>query len=468
MRKINNSEVVHRIHMELQPGDNYHSPYYIDVNGFLKGEWGGYDKILDLGPDGEAQFEIYYDRFSKRILISEYGYFYNKFSCEKFDAVLKLTPNIYLCEKNERLGLIDDNGKTILHTSFNNIEPFLDFDDELLFIVTTETGKFLYNYTRKRESEVFEDIHIFNQIIYKSNQMYGILDKNGNMLTEAIYIKPKCDTRLLYLFQDMYFQVTFKDDKYYGNFSTKEFDNCLRIGSYNFGNYYFLVEKDGKYGLFTSYAKLICEPILDEIILYKFKKYSCYGCFRTILEDEETNKWYDVIFIIARLGNKYKLFNAQDGSCIIDDCDSIEYEASYYRNGNAYISFKKSGNVGYVSSCGIILSKEDYDDIHYALGYFFIEKKQKHGLLSESGFEIVPCEYDKILVNCGTGEIEVEKDGEKKKLSYRNKKSKSHSFYERPTYEKYSGSYAQDEAGYSDDDIDTVFDGDPSAYWNID
>jgi len=36
------------------------------------------------------------------------------------------------------------------------------------------------------------------------------------------------------------------------------------------------------------------------------------------------------------------------------------------------------------------------------------------------------------------------------------------------TYERYNGSYAQDEMGYSDDEIDTIFDGDPSAYWNID
>lgn len=40
--------------------------------------------------------------------------------------------------------------------------------------------------------------------------------------------------------------------------------------------------------------------------------------------------------------------------------------------------------------------------------------------------------------------------------------------YEPQTYGKYSGTYAQDEMGYSDDDIDTIFDGDPSAYWNID
>lgn len=39
---------------------------------------------------------------------------------------------------------------------------------------------------------------------------------------------------------------------------------------------------------------------------------------------------------------------------------------------------------------------------------------------------------------------------------------------EDPTYERYNGSYAQDEMGYSDDDIDTIFDGDPDAYWNID
>lgn len=39
---------------------------------------------------------------------------------------------------------------------------------------------------------------------------------------------------------------------------------------------------------------------------------------------------------------------------------------------------------------------------------------------------------------------------------------------ETPSYDRYCGSYAQDVMGYSDDDIDTIFDGDPDAYWNID
>lgn len=36
------------------------------------------------------------------------------------------------------------------------------------------------------------------------------------------------------------------------------------------------------------------------------------------------------------------------------------------------------------------------------------------------------------------------------------------------TYDKYEGSYAQNIEGYSDQDIDDLFDGDPTAYWNID
>ena len=35
-------------------------------------------------------------------------------------------------------------------------------------------------------------------------------------------------------------------------------------------------------------------------------------------------------------------------------------------------------------------------------------------------------------------------------------------------YGRYRGSYVQDEMGWSDDDIDTILDGDPDAYWNID
>ncbi len=39
---------------------------------------------------------------------------------------------------------------------------------------------------------------------------------------------------------------------------------------------------------------------------------------------------------------------------------------------------------------------------------------------------------------------------------------------ERHTYDDYNGSYAQDQMGWSDQDINDVFGGDADAYWNID
>ena len=39
---------------------------------------------------------------------------------------------------------------------------------------------------------------------------------------------------------------------------------------------------------------------------------------------------------------------------------------------------------------------------------------------------------------------------------------------EERTYSHYNGSYAQVVEGWSDQNIDIVFDGDPDAYWNID
>lgn len=55
-------------------------------------------------------------------------------------------------------------------------------------------------------------------------------------------------------------------------------------------------------------------------------------------------------------------------------------------------------------------------------------------------------------------DCEVFNDGEVCDCNYKEKR----------TYNRYNGSYAQDIMGYSDDDIDTIFDGEPDAYWNID
>ncbi len=50
----------------------------------------------------------------------------------------------------------------------------------------------------------------------------------------------------------------------------------------------------------------------------------------------------------------------------------------------------------------------------------------------------------------------------------KHSQSNNDDFYERQTFEDHNGSYAQDYAGYSDQDIDSIFEGDADNYWNID
>lgn len=110
----------------------------------------------------------------------------------------------------------------------------------------------------------------------------------------------------------------------------------------------------------------------------------------------------------------------------------------------------------------------------------------KWGIINEEGEEVLPLEYDDIWnfkgknrystkVIKGDEETEVYFHNLNPSLPIRgagrycNIESNSCGDNEsRKHYGEYAGSYVQDEMGYSDEDINDAFDGDPDAYWNID
>ena len=131
---------------------------------------------------------------------------------------------------------------------------------------------------------------------------------------------------------------------------------------------------------------------------------------------------------------------------------------------------------------------EYYDDIywHEDIEHCYVKKNDKYGFINSIGEQVIPCVYDRLesiiwmdgvcsdcaIFNGQIGRIRkcefiptiTIDSSEKGDREYYRRLSN----WERPKYERYAGSYAQDEMGYSDNDIDTLFDGDPSAYWNID
>ena len=107
----------------------------------------------------------------------------------------------------------------------------------------------------------------------------------------------------------------------------------------------------------------------------------------------------------------------------------------------------------------------------------------KWGIIDEDGKEVLKAEYDSIWKFEGKQryDTKVIKDGvelwfdlfdlefeEEEEEAYYEDETNIPEYEEERHFGRYAGSYAQDDMGYSDEEIDTIFDGDPSAYWNID
>ena len=113
-------------------------------------------------------------------------------------------------------------------------------------------------------------------------------------------------------------------------------------------------------------------------------------------------------------------------------------------------------------------------------GYTRVLINEKWGIINEFGEEVLPVKYDEIWNFYNKG-LNVTRILENSKYQYfpikevptHTKEVPTHTNYEVDDeydshYGEYAGSYAQDVMGYSDEEIDDAFDGDPDAYWNID
>ena len=115
---------------------------------------------------------------------------------------------------------------------------------------------------------------------------------------------------------------------------------------------------------------------------------------------------------------------------------------------------------------GFVLSPDNYEEIIIDYNHIYLTKNGKKGLLDINGCKLLPCIYDDIKI--GWKKFTVTIDGKQEIIDYNRTHDINYNNYAPQHYGRYSGSYAQEEMGYSDEDIDTIFDGDPTAYWNID
>ena len=205
--------------------------------------------------------------------------------------------DIYICEINGKCGLIDANEKILLHAEYKDIQPpffagiFLESglqyyylseekychssweyknNDNIFFIVATESGRFLYNLSKKSSSTIYDDIMVYTeshpQIIFKDGRKYGTLDIEGKVLLKPFYEFNDIFPRgLYYNFQNSKYKVWEEDGLFYGEIPSSEYDICIKVGSH------FICKRENKFGLISDKLIHIVEPVLDELILYQDK-----------------------------------------------------------------------------------------------------------------------------------------------------------------------------------------------------
>jgi len=116
-----------------------------------------------------------------------------------------------------------------------------------------------------------------------------------------------------------------------------------------------------------------------------------------------------------------------------------------------YLQIQLSVNKGYISIEKLLVICPDKIFNEFAMDKKFIDKMQKEFKMNFTEVKKCYLESHKYQHQQNYYEQEFELD-----------------YSENQSYRRYSGSYAQDEAGFSDEDIDIVFEGDPDMYWNID
>jgi hypothetical protein len=148
-------------------------------------------------------------------------------------------------------------------------------------------------------------------------------------------------------------------------------------------------------------------------------------------------------------------------------------EARSFHEGRAAVK-GLNGRYGFVDYRGNIVCTCKWakvNDFHEGLARVYDDYLGKYGYIDYEGELVISCNYNSGSDFCN-GLASVERYGEYFAIDGGGNRIEAE--YDKPidgetsSYERYRGSYAQDEMEYSDSDIDTIFDGDPDAYWNID
>ena len=335
---------------------------------------------------------------------------------------------------------------------------------------TTRKGEYLLNKKNNIKTKLYDHIYSYmNGYLIEKDGLYGLMDLSGNEIVSPQYKKsiksdkyPRPfvpDSAYPYLICEYEGKeiVIHSNGKYDGVISL-EYEGCCRIPFLD----YYIVRKDQKYGIVSKWDNRIILPTQ----------------YISIKSYEETLRPTTNNIVVVQDENGFFLFSLQKVERLTSHYDNIEFTQAKNntcinrRNCSFYIG-EKCCRKYILSSVGKLVTDISYDEIILFRNRFLkVRDGAKWGLINRQGELLLTIDYDSIDSICN-GIVNVVNEGERMQIKIDSSKflydeTLPVNTWEASSYGKYPGSYAQDEMGWSDDDIDTVLDGNPEAYWNID
>lgn len=312
----------------------------------------------------------------------------------------------FMLSSDENIGVIDKKGNKIIDTKYIAIDipnPSKDVffcysDDETVTILNKNAEEILNNYqnvqiiqSTNENSEIEK-----NALKYKNGEFYGLIDLDGNIVTEAIYSE----------------LVSLND----------------KPGA-------ILAKKDDKYGVLDSKGNLIIDFIYDGIFADGYNS----------AEDLYTKTGY----IVSQKDNdgvKYGYIDYKGNLLLDTKYESLE-RALEYSEDDIYLIVMQKGKKGVFKNKKKIIDL-NFQDINYSdlSNVFIVNKNGKYGFCNKQGKMILKPEYTDYSI--AGNYISVEKDAERKLFDINGNLVNSASYTKMIETENPSYFIAEDEDGY--------------------
>lgn len=287
--------------------------------------------------------------------------------------------NYFRLYQNQKYGVIDRNGKILVNPEYdvvyipNPSRPvfvcYYNYDEsigEFKTKVFDENSNEIFKEYEKVEAFVLKDLSSNkipfekNVLKYKQDGKYGLIDFNGNKITENIYTSLE---------------------------SLEYKEGC------------FIVEQEGKFGVINLKGNTIVNIEYNEI--------EADGYY------SKERKSYEAGFIVAKKtedGYKYGYINSNGKTILKNEYSQIDRVTDVENNKDIYLVALKNGKVGLLKNEHCILNHE-YEEIEYNKinKLFLVQKALKKGVVDMSGKTIINSEYDLIvfsgnIINATKGE----------------------------------------------------------------